>query len=312
MRFFLRREVILFFAMFAVGFILFFPVHRLQNPLVEFLQKKFAVNLNLSDLRVTTGVTLGLGRGGLFAVRASDVSIGNEGGTFIQCRDLILSPSFLPLFVGQMRMGVWCELEKDSSVTATATISPVWSISTATLGVAANLNKINIDVLQAFFPPGALTNVGAVVDGSIDVSELSLERMDLSSPAALFDLKAFEIKTPSVEGFVRLPALTFASLEAKGSLKSNRLNVEKLKIGSSEDLLECDLKADLELDESRAPVGGEITGKIRADAGFEAQVLKDLIPMDTYFGKIKPSGFREFKKPIQGSFLSLLAPPVEE
>lgn len=310
-----KWSLFLFGVCFFVSFFWWFPLDQIKGSLIAPIRKQTGVAIRLDNLKVGSGLGLGLTHGGLLGIKSDNLTLLFPGGKILSCKNVILSPHFLSLFTGKISVGVGCELNSQpgdetqiSSVLRLSIVAgPFWNPQTA--GAKINLTDFSLSQLSIFFPN---LEFGGVLQGEITVNDLVIGSS--SKPRAVsWNISGKEILTPAIANdFVGVPAIPLESITSKGRLEGDNLVVEDFKFGSGKSPLEGDVKINFKLDPIGQPISGEILGKIRTQPDFEAAALADKIPMDLVFGKVRPSGFREFKKTLQGNLLSLLLQPAEE
>jgi type II secretion system protein N len=306
MKRFLSLTTLVFAIGFALGAVVFFPIQKLKNPIAAALSKAApGVTLTMGRLSIGTGLGLGLGVGGLLAITADNVYLTLPGDRSLDCANLKISPQLLPLFLAKSTVGFGCRTKNDGWIYGVLSASPIWAPKKAQASVRfSNLNLNDVEGLTQ--APGAK----GVLTGELMAKDINLGRMQ-ELPEIEWSIVASKVETPQVSGLVKVPSLKLGTLETKGSLQKSRLRINPLKFGNREGNIEGDFKVDFELDSMMAPIGGDLSGRMRTLPEFESTELKGVLNLDLLFGKVKDSGFREFKKPIKGTVISLLNPPEE-
>lgn len=301
---FKSRKFLVGIVVFFVGLFWFFPMWIFQSHFVNAIMKSTGVQISSRDMVLGTGLGLGLKRGSLLAIRGQDLSLRLPQGFTFSCRRVVVAPHIVPLFWGQFRAALFCESSKTGELIADAKIWPFWSRDQAQVDV--ELNKVSMELLTDILSMG---NFFGDISGT-----LSLEK-NLKNPSAPikaeWNLNGEGLQIPSINAVIlSLPALRLGKVETKGAFSGTSIKVKSLKFGASDTPIEGDLLVDFGLDSRGMPISGMLEGKLRFEPDFEKGQFKD-ISLDLMFGKVKASNFREFKKPITGSVMSLLNPPTQ-
>jgi type II secretion system protein N len=303
--------MLIFGICFLIGLVIFFPIGKLRYVISDAASNMGGLNLQIGRLSMGTGLTMGLLRGGLIGLHGENVTIATNTGASLRCSRLSLSPHLLTLFVGRLELAFSCEIpegEKSDAMEVSGLVkaSPFWKPSNTDL--KAELSDVKLDILGSFFPAAA--SASGALNGEVTVSDLKPNARTL--PKIEWNLKGKDIVLPPVSSdFLNLPSLELGPVQTQGKFTSGKLKLDDLKFGTDNAPLSGNFHADFGLDSTGQPVSGELTGKLKTDPTFEATQLKD-IKLDLLFGKVDPSGSREFKKVVNGSVISLLmSPPVE-
>ncbi len=310
-----KGPTIIFTLGFLISFAWWFPLNQLKGLVLGPLARSTGFQVQLENLRFGSGLSLGMTHGSLLGLKADRVFVsGPRTGNF-SCQNLVVTPQFWSLFTGNLSLGLGCEILKDEAVEgsvsgrlgATMKIWPAWNPSQ--LSAHLTLNQFSLQEIESFLPKMELAGA---LSGDLWIEGIKLKQRGLPDKIN-WNLLANGISTPSyANDFVSVPSIPLDSLEAKGSFKEGQLMFDPLKFGNNNSPMEGNIKINFKLDNFGQPIDGEIRGKIRTNPEFETANLADKVNMDLVFGKVKPSGFREFKKSIQGNVLSLLLQPAED
>lgn len=290
-------------ACFLIGVILFFPIQNFESKLNSALSSATGQDVKVKQ----TSLSSGLLRGGLVSLNAKKLEIFiPQNNTQIDCHNVEITPVLLTLFMLQLKAVVSCGLDKNSNSILTASASaPVWAI--AELAAEVELENVNLGRLSQSLK---IKGLSGTLEGSVEASQLSAGGAEAQFA---WDLTGSGLATPPVRSdFFNLPSLKLDKMASEGELRPGRLDLKDLELGvQGKEPLWLKIQADFGLNRQRMPTSGTLTGKIQTDPTFELEGLQDL-NLDLVFGKVKPSGMREFKKQVQGNALSLLmSPPVE-
>lgn len=290
-------------ACFLIGVILFFPIQNFESKLNSALSSATGQDVKVKQ----TSLSNGLLRGGLVSLNVKKLEIFMpHNNAQIDCHDVEITPVLLSIFMLQLKAIVSCGLDKDSKAVITATASaPVWAISELTTEV--ELENVSLDQLSQSLK---IKGLSGTLEGTVEATQLSAGAAEAQFA---WDLTGAGLSTPPVRSdFFNLPSLKLDKMASEGELRPGRLDLKDLELGvQGKQPLWLKIQADFGLDRQRMPTSGTLTGKIQTDPAFELEALQDL-NLDLVFGKVKPSGMREFKKQVQGNALSLLmSPPME-
>ncbi|MBS1984751.1 MAG: type II secretion system protein GspN [Bdellovibrionales bacterium] len=302
-----KLSILIFAAGLIVGMLLFFPYTLFTSQAEQMLLEQSGIQAQLGNLHLGTGLTLGLNRGGLIALKGEKVRLTFATGKLVVCEDFALSPQILPLFMGQARVTIACDTRNEGSISASVAVSPVWS--PATVQADVSLDKAKLTLADAVLP--SLGLVGSL-SGDVNVS-MPIKAGMARIPDVQWNLSGDRIVLPSVSSnFLTLPSISVGSMKSKGRLPPNgKANIEELRFGDKGSPMEGAVSGTLVFDRQGIPTDADIRGRLRTDPEFEKNELKGL-NLDLMFGPIKGSGQREFKKQAQGSLFGLLMnPPLD-
>jgi hypothetical protein len=302
---------------FIIGVALNLPVsHLVDNLLKGQMSKVSGVQLSYDSL--SAGTTLGEGwkYGGLLGFKVKNLSLVLPRSRFeFRCASLTLSPKIHTLLWGALGFSAVCDTggaqkNAPSKIQLLGEVKPFYSLKT--LELQAELTNL---YLENYSNVRLLTNLKGTLNGRVAVKGLNLLEMqngNLGETSVDWDIQGEAVESPLVSTpVVSMPSFKMGSLLLKGKWTPSQLLLDTVKFGQKENVLEGDLKVDFKFDPVGQPIEGSILGKIRTEPNFEATQLSQTIPMDLYFGKVRESGFREFKKSFQGNITSLLINPPE-
>jgi len=287
---------------FVLGMFLFFPIDRLKYPIQDKLSQALRLDLEMGELNLGTGLGLGLSRGGVFAIHIKNMSLTIGPAQSINCSNASISPKILAIFLARASMAFMCELKSGSYLMGSFSASPFWKPSAANVEILAT--NIPLDSLSSFLKLSGLTGE---LSGTVLVNNIDLQKAP-GSPQVEWNIQTKNLVSPPLNSdFIRLPSIPFGSINSTGSFHSGSLKVNQLNIGTPGSPLEGQIKIDFGLNQLGVPVSGELSGRLKTQELLENQ-LKGAISLDMILGKIKDNGYREFKRTIEGSIASLLAP----
>jgi len=296
---------IVFIAGLIFGILFFIPIDPIRARVLSYVSRQSDIEITIKKLGLGTGLGLGISDGSLFALRGKDALIGFQNGQMLRCSKLIIAPKILPILVGRFSGTLYCEMGASGTVTAGISGSPFWNPKTLNLSV--EVEELDMAILEQFTQ---VSPFAGTLNGTVELKEVnpSSSRM----PDAEWNLDGKEVMLPAVtQDFFNLPSLQIGPMSTKGTIQNSKLKIDEIKFGKADTMIEGTLTANLGLSSSGVPSNGEITGKLRTDPDFEKSQLTD-INLDLAFGKVKPSGFREFRKKMEGGPQSLLMnPPLD-
>jgi hypothetical protein len=301
---------------FTLGLAFNLPYQRfVDSTLQKVVPKNSGVNISYNQVVLGTGLTLGLLKGGLVAFHLQDFQLTLSRYDFtLNCTRATVTPKILNLVKGQIGGVVACFMNsaagKEESILAEFSVSPFYNPEK--VSVELELNRFSLEKFESIRP---LNGIKGNVSGNLLISDLSLSQIgtgELGDARFEWTIQGNEFVTPMVPSqLAPLPAMSLGALNLKGKFSESVLVLDEFKFGQDKAPIEGDLKLNLKLDPTGQPIEGLLSGRLRTDPNFEAAELSNTIPMDLYFGKVKENGFREFKKNIKDSFLSLLLTPPE-
>lgn len=290
---------------FVAGIIFFFPIASLETRLSEVLSKTIRGDVRVMAPRLGFGFKTGLMSGGLFALRAEQIEITMPSSpqTFV-CQNVVLSPKFLALLILRLQAAVYCELGAQKNPILAVAKSSL--LSPSDMSFDLELENLPIKEVAGLMK---ISNLSGLISGEASVSGLAL---GLQGIQASWNLSINELKTPPVNSdYVSLPPLSFGVGQIEGSMESNKVNINTLKMGTeNKDPLVTDLQIELGFNENGSLTTGYIQGSLKSSEDFD-QAISSVVNMDKIFGIPKMNGFRRFRKPIQGNLISLLGAPEE-
>lgn len=298
---------ILFAAGFLAGVVFFFPLDALRATVLSAIRDRTRIDLSAKSIYVSTGLNLGPRRGSLIALKADDVLITLPDSNTLKCDDLVIAPGLFPLLYGRLSVALRCRSRQSGELLVQAWGSPFWAPQK--FQVTTILDNANLALAARFMPQ--LSAFSGLLSGEIHIQDFEPGRTQI--PNAEWELTGQEVQSPPLTSdFFNLPALDMGQLKVVGSMESRKVSLKELSFGSAKTSVEVKVAANLTLDPRGMPSDGDLSGKIRTDPGFEKIQLKD-INMDLSFGKVKESGFREFRKKMEGGPQSLLFnPPLDK
>ena len=299
---------LLFVLSFVLGLVVFLPIERLGARLTSTLRNQTGFDVQIHGLHLGTGLGLGFSKGGLFALRATELKIplGDQGE--VACRPGIITISLVHLLVGQAKLGISCGLDKNGEIVASASKG---FFSKDGLDLDVDLESINLHELAKLANLGALSGI---LNGNVHIDKLDLRGSGWNLLS--WKINGTDVATPpSTSPIFSLPSLKLGQVQSSGKLDRRKLVVDQFKFGNAQTPMEGQLTANMGLDSSQGPfwpINGELLGNLRTDPDFEKRQLTGKINLDLAFGVAKASGRREFKKVVNGSPLSIVMdPPVQ-
>lgn len=296
----------LFAGGFVLGILVFFPLDSLRSSALNRIRQQTGIDVNPRTLYLSSGLTLGFKRASLFALKAEDVTITMTDGNTLKCRELLIAPKILPLLITRLSVSIRCLSPQSGNVTAQMTGSPFWSPQTLTVGL--DMDQLSLSLANKFLPSitlnGRLSGEALLIDYVPGARKL---------PKATWNISGEGIQSPAVNSdFFSLPQMDLGPLKSTGTYENNRLEVQELSFGTPQSNLEGRLTANLSVDARGMLSSGDLSGRLRTESNFEKLQLKD-INMDLSFGPVKASGYREFRKKMEGGPQSLLFnPPLDK
>jgi type II secretion system protein N len=293
---------------FVFGLLIFFPTATLEGRLASTLSQATRMDVSLSQLSVGTGLKAGLLRGGLLGFHVRELKISSRS-FYWECPTAVISPKMLSLFVGKLSLAFVCDRESAGEISGEMGASPAWGPKQATISI--ELDDVKLQSLASLSP--GLNGLQGTLSGDLIVRDydLALGR----SGEINWELEAEDLQTPAVNSdLLVLPPLLIGPLASEGRLKGPRLELDSFDFGGDKGAMQGKIKAKLGMDRAWRPTNGEISGSLKIEANFETQQLASLggtKTLDFLFGPVKPSGAREFRKPVQGGPMSLYNPPAQ-
>ena len=300
-----KLRVALVLASFSVGLVIFFPIESLESRLNDSLSRTLRMEVRITNPRLGLGLRTGLMKGGLIGLKAERLEITpSRSGQSFQCLQPVVSPKLLALLILRAQVAIRCDLGESVAPLSLVIRAPLYNTSAASAEVI--FDEVAMNDLATF---ASIKGLSGLLSGSLHAEGFLNDEGGMS---VSWDLSGSEIQTPAVvSDFASLPPLNFDSVETEGSYQTSRLKVDRLVLGNDKTgPFYADLKIDFGLSPEGLPVSGFLSGKQKSDAAFEKAELSS-INLDLLFGKLKPSGLREFRKEVQGSPMSLLM-PVED
>lgn len=297
---------ILFALGISAGAVLFFPFHVFTSQIEQTLTKQ-GIDARLGDLKLSTGLGLGIGKGGLLALKGSNVSLNLPNGRTLTCKEFVLSPHALALFIGRARVAASCKTEREGSLLSVISGVPVWNPSS--LEGSVYIQELKLSLLENLF---RLDSLSGVLNGKVQF-EMPISKGGPRLPAVTWEASGSKVTLPSVSSdMLSFPSISVGKLSTKGKLTSTgRAEIDELIIGDKSAPIEASLTGNFTMDRRGMPTGADIRGRLRTDPEFERVQLKD-IRLDLLFGNTKESGQREFHKVAQGNLFGLLLnPPLD-
>jgi|GEM_PF-1182107 len=300
-----KVKILLAVSCFIFGLVIFFPIESLESRVNDSLSRTLRMDVRVSNPRLGLGLRAGIVSGGLFGLKAERLEITPFGASQpFQCVQPVISPKILALLILRVQIAVRCDIGESNAPLGIVFRAPLYNMNASSAELI--LDEISAADLARFV---SIRGLSGIVSGNIHAESF------LQDPRAMkvsWNISGEQIQTPAVvSDFAQLPALSFESVESEGSYMRTRLKVDNLVLGSaSKGPFFADLKIDFGLNSQGMPVSGSVSGKQKSDPAFEQNELSS-INLDLLFGKVKPSGMREFKKEVQGSPMSLLMPAAE-
>lgn len=294
---FLKKFGLAIFGM-LVGCFFFFPWNDVRDQIATLVQKQSGIQIQMQRFSPTLGLRMGLAKGSLFAFSTGKTTVRLPNGISVSCNELIIGPRFWPVLMAQLQLAVSCSSEDSGQFVALVKASPLWGVTSISAGVDLdNFSLENVD-LQS--------NLQGILSGNVDAADIMLDGSG-GIPSVTWKLSGKKVRTPSITNPVApLPDLDLDDLETFGSVDSRSLKVETLKFGSANTLIQGDLKLTSAMTPDFIPTDGELSGNMRIDPVAEAGSLSRALSWKTVFGDGDEKGYREFKRPFNGTINVLM------
>jgi type II secretion system protein N len=297
----LKNPRVLVLLSFLIGCVLFFPLDRIQGKLLESLRGS-GIRMTMGPMHLSRGI---FPEGGLLGFEAQGMQAVVGMGTSIECDEVKISPQVWRLLILRFQIAISCKRKSAGTLLAVVQSGNLFSPSKMT--VSMDLNDVDLEV----FGSGAgINGLKGVANGSLAIGELS----NFGPNHIDVDLDLEKLKTPAFSEpstGASLPSLELETGEIRLTIDKGRYDLKRILLGKEKGSFFVDLKGDLVKTPDMMFPKGILAGRVKVDPDLEKTELKDL-KLDLYFGKIKDSGFREFKrKELNGSPISLLNPPQE-
>jgi type II secretion system protein N len=303
---------------FVLGLIFFFPLQKLQSSIVSLASKSTGMDIQISELRFATGFGLGLSKGSVLGVRAHNLSVTNQAGKNLSCDEAVVAPHVWPLLLGQIRLGVWCNLDAKGgktkelgAVTLMAKLSPFWNPKS--LGLDVSFDQLNLTKVMDFAVPAGQFKIDATgkLSGEFSISDMSLTVQAGRAPKLEMDLNADNLAFNQIE-VQGIPAVSipinFGKTSIKGNTDGPKITVNPIRFKSSE--LEGQMEIDLSMGARGMLESMVWKGSIKS---IQTNPSRDLVSLlNSNFGPVDASGFRDFVKRVEGgNIMALMGPPTE-
>ncbi len=305
-RLFFNFKILTFVVGLSIGAIFFFPYDHLKFMVIQKISRATGLDLRIQQLKLGTGLGLGVLKGGLIAFKAEGVQVAGPKGGSIECESLVLSPQLWSFLIARLQVTISCKLsEKNKSEVLVVFVLPkFWSQENASAEL--DLDNVDLSLAESFAP---VTGLQGLLSGHLSMDAFSPQKGTL--PNLGWSLSAKGLVLPSLTSdFLMLPAVRLDNLESKGTFSPSHIKIEQLNFGNENTPLRGQITADLKLDQGSNPQSGEISGKITSDVAFEKSQLRD-IDFNDVFGKANEAGERNFKKSANGSWMFLLKRPLD-
>lgn len=307
-----QRERLIMAACIAGGallaLIIFFPLEPLKTRILDEVSRQARIEISVEKLGVGTGLGLGFKRGSVFALRGENAVVAFPTGQTLKCHKLIMAPRLWPFLVGQLSFSLYCESQKAGTFLAQMKGRPFWNPKD--FAVNLDLENVNLALVEEFTGVGP---VEGLLSGTLEMPKLQMPVRGI--PTVNWNIQGKDIVSPNVDAaFFVLPSLQMGGLKSQGTFADGRrLKIQEFQFGGPQALIEANFASDMDI-QAQGPaimVTGDFSGKLRLNAELEKSQLKDL-NFDRAFGTVKSSGFREFRKKLEGGIQSiLLSPPLD-
>lgn len=316
-----KKRLLIGFAVFFIGLltglVIFFPLQKIKSAVVSQLSKQIGMDLEITKMTFGTGLGLGLSKGALVALHMDQLNLIDPSGKSLSCHHAVIAPHLISLFRLHLTVGISCDLDSGDSknlgsLTALIILKPLFAPSQ--FSAELDLDSLNLAHLINFAGARLPTKIelSGQASGSVGIANIPLGRAsDGAGPSGTIDLKFEQLLLSDLEiqnaPLFSLP-LNLGKTTLKGSLEPGKLAISNLDFQSDE--LNGAMEMNFAMGKTGLPQSGLWKGKVKAVAPTPDRELSYLL--ESNFGPIDPSGFRDFTKQFDnGNFMALMGKPTE-